>query len=144
MFLGEYEHSVDVKGRVAVPAKFRTQLEGGLVVTRGFERCLQVYPMEQWQALSERVSSLSLANTDARQLRRLLFASAFDTELDKQGRILLPSGLREYAAIGDVAVVAGMNTYFEIWSQDSWDAAMDALDEDSASTIAAQMAEIGI
>jgi MraZ protein len=143
MFLGEYEHSIDTKGRVAVPAKFRAQLEGGLVVTRGFERCLQVYPMEQWQALSERVSSLSLGSTEARQLRRLLFASAFDTELDKQGRILLPAGLREYAGIGDSAVVAGMNTYFEIWSQASWDAAMEALDE-SASVIAAQMAEIGI
>ena len=143
MFLGEYEHSIDTKGRVAVPAKFRTQLEGGLVVTRGFERCLQVYPMEQWQALSERVSSLSLGSTEARQLRRLLFASAFDTELDKQGRILLPAGLREYASIGDTAVVAGMNTYFEIWSQDAWDDAMEALDE-SASVIAAQMAEIGI
>lgn len=143
MFLGEYEHSIDTKGRVAVPAKFRTQLEGGLVVTRGFERCLQVYPMEQWQALSERVSGLSLGSTEARQLRRLLFASAFDTELDKQGRILLPAGLREYAGIGDTAVVAGMNTYFEIWSQEAWDAAMEALDE-SANVIAAQMAEIGI
>jgi len=143
MFLGEYEHSVDVKGRVAVPAKFRTQLEGGLVVTRGFERCLQVYPMEQWQALSERVSSLSLGTTEARQLRRLLFASAFDTELDKQGRILLPASLREYGKIGDNAVIAGMNTYFEIWSKTDWDAAMDALD-DSNTAIAAQMAEIGI
>jgi MraZ protein len=143
MFLGEYEHSVDVKGRVAVPAKFRTQLEGGLVVTRGFERCLQVYPMEQWQKLSERVSSLSLAAAEARQLRRLLFSSAFDTEVDKQGRIVLPSGLREYAGIGDTAVVAGMNTYFEIWSQTDWDAAMAALDE-AQPDIAAQMAEIGI
>ncbi len=143
MFLGEYEHSVDAKGRIAVPAKFRTQLEGGLVVTRGFERCLQVYPMEQWQTLSERVSSLSIAPAEARQLRRLLFSSAFDTEVDKQGRIVLPTGLREYAGIGDNAVVAGMNTYFEIWSQTDWDAAMEALGNVDAS-IAAQMAEIGI
>ena len=143
MFLGEYEHSIDIKGRIAVPAKFRSQLEGGLVVTRGFERCLQVYPMEQWQKLSERVSSLSIAPVEARQLRRLLFSSAFDTEVDKQGRIVLPAGLREYAGIGDNAVVAGMNTYFEIWSQNDWEAAMDALDNADAS-IAAQMAEIGI
>ena len=143
MFLGEYEHSVDSKSRIAVPAKFRTQLEGGLVVTRGFERCLQVYPMDQWQALSERVSGLSLGSTEARQLRRLLFASAFDTEVDKQGRILLPANLREYAGIGDEAVVAGMNTYFEIWSKADWEAAMSELDE-SGSAIAAQMAEIGI
>jgi MraZ protein len=143
MFLGEYEHSVDVKGRIAVPAKFRTQLEGGLVVTRGFERCLQVYPMEQWQVLSERVSSLSLAAVEARQLRRLLFSSAFDTEVDKQGRIVLPAGLREYAGIGEAAVVAGMNTYFEIWSDKDWEAAMDELDE-ADPKIAAQLVEIGI
>ena len=143
MFLGEYEHSVDTKGRIAVPAKFRNQLEGGLVVTRGFERCLQVYPMEQWQTLSERVSSLSLGAAEARQLRRLLFSSAFDTEVDKQGRIVLPSGLREYAGIGDMAVVAGMNTYFEIWSETDWEAAMAALDN-ADPNIAAQMAEIGI
>jgi MraZ protein len=143
VFLGEFDHSVDTKGRIAVPAKFRAQLEGGLVVTRGFERCLQVFPMEQWQQLSERVSSLPAASAESRQLRRLLFSSASDTELDKQGRILLPANLREYAGIGDTAVVAGMNTYFEIWSKDDWEAAMDALDETSA-TIAAQLAEIGI
>src|SRR5918997_4476599 len=120
MFFGEFEHSVDAKGRVAVPAKFRPQLETGLVITRGFERCLQVYPMEAWQTLSERVSALSLGQTEARQLRRLLFASAFDTELDKQGRILLPAPLREYAGIDEAAVVAGMNTYFEIWAKDAW------------------------
>jgi MraZ protein len=144
MFLGEYEHSVDTKGRVAVPAKFRTQLEGGLVVTRGFERCLQVYPMERWAELSDRVSSLPIGSADSRRLRRLLFASAFDTELDKQGRILLPANLREHAGIGDIAVVAGMNTYFEIWSQADWDAAMESLDDDTDGAIAAQMAEIGI
>src|SRR4051794_32579669 len=114
MFLGEYEHSVDVKGRIAVPAKFRPQLEGGLVVTRGFERCLQVYPFEAWSVLAARVSSLSLGNAGARMLSRHLFASAFDTELDKQGRILLPATLRSYATIADGAVVAGMNTFFEI------------------------------
>ena len=87
MFLGEYEHSVDAKGRLAIPAKFRPQLDAGLVVTRGFERCLQVYPMVAWRILSERVSALSLGQPEARQLRRLLFSTAFDTEVDKQGRI---------------------------------------------------------
>ena len=143
MFLGEYEHSVDNKGRIAVPAKFRPRLEGGLVVTRGFERCLQVYPMEQWQALSERVSSLSLGNGEARALRRLLFAGAFDTELDRQGRILLPASLREYAGIVDAAIVIGMNTYFEIWAQDTWRATQATLD-DAASSIAEQMSAIAI
>ncbi len=143
MFLGEYEHSVDSKGRIAVPAKFRPRLEGGLVVTRGFERCLQVYPLEQWRALSERVSSLSLGSSEARALRRLLFASAFDTELDKQGRILIPASLRDYASIGEAAIVAGMNTYCEIWSHEIWRDTQVTLD-DAAASIAEQMSAIGI
>lgn len=143
MFLGEYEHSVDAKGRMAVPAKFRPQLEGGFVVTRGFERCLQVYPMERWQALSEQVSSLPFNTAEARNIRRILFSSAFDTEMDKQGRVLLPANLREFAGVGDEAVIAGMNTFFEIWSKADWEAAMAALDE-SGEAIAAQFASIGI
>lgn len=143
MLLGEYEHSVDTKGRVAVPAKFRAQVETGLVVTRGFERCLFVYPMEEWQALSQRVSGLSVGQAEARQLRRLLFASAFDTEVDKQGRILLPATLREYAGIGETAVVAGMNTYFEIWAKEAWETEQAGLAEE-AGVIAASMANLGI
>jgi MraZ protein len=143
VLLGEYEHSVDVKGRVAVPAKFRPQLETGLVVTRGFEHCLFVYPMEEWQTLSQRVSALSVGQPEARQLRRLLFASAFDTELDKQGRILLPAPLREYAGIDETAIVAGMNTYFEIWSKDAWASEQADLAEE-AGNIAATMASLGI
>ncbi len=143
MLLGEYEHSVDAKGRVAVPAKFRAQLEGGLIVTRGFERCLLGYPMQEWQKLSDSISRLSQGQASARQLRRLLFASAFETELDKQGRILLPASLREYASIGESAVVAGMNTYFEIWSKESW--ALEQADlADEASAIAASMASLGL
>ncbi len=143
MLLGEYEHSVDTKGRVAVPAKFRPQLETGLVVTRGFEHCLFVYPMDEWQALSQRVSALSVGQAEARQLRRLLFASAFDTELDNQGRILVPAPLRDYAGIGDAAVIAGMNTYFEIWSKDAWANEQAGLAEE-ATSIAATMATLGI
>jgi MraZ protein len=143
MFLGEYEHSVDAKGRIAVPAKYRPQLETGLVVTRGFERCLQVYPVEAWSALAEKVSKLPLGSAAARDLSRHLFASAFDTEIDKQGRILLPATLRGYAQIADGAVVAGMNTYFEIWSAEGWAATREKL-ADEGSTIAEAMASLGI
>ena len=143
MFLGEYVHSIDAKGRVAVPAKFRPRLEQGLIITRGFERCLQVYPMEAWQTLSERVSALSLGQAEARQLRRLLFANAFDTELDKQGRILVPASLRDYAGIGESTVVAGMNTYFEIWAHDAWQVTLASIAADSGD-IATTMASLGI
>jgi len=143
VFLGEYEHSVDAKGRLAIPAKFRPQLDAGLVVTRGFERCLQVYPMAAWRILSERVSALSLGQPEARQLRRLLFSTAFDTEVDKQGRILIPVGLRDYAGIVENAVVTGMNTYFEIWATDTWEETLTSLADDSHS-IAETMANLGI
>ncbi len=143
MFLGEYEHSVDIKGRLAVPAKFRTQLAGGLVVTRGFERCLQVYPMTQWQELSTKVSGLSLGQQEARSLRRILFAQAFDTEVDKQGRILLPQALREYAGIGEDTVVAGMDTYFEIWAKQGWEATLAEL-SDEGNSVASTLAALGI
>ena len=143
MFLGEYEHSVDVKGRVAVPAKFRPQLETGLVITRGFDRCLQVHPIEGWQVLSEHVSTSPIGQPEARQLRRLIFAGAFDTEIDKQGRILVPASLREYAGIGESVIVAGMNTFFEIWAKDAWLATLAGVAEE-ASGIAATMASLGI
>ena len=143
MFLGEFDHSVDVKGRVAVPAKFRPQLETGLVITRGLDRCLWVYPMEEWQALSQRISAQSVAQPEARQLRRQLFGNAFDTELDKQGRILVPAPLRTYAGIGEGAVVAGMNTYFEIWAKDAWELNQAGIAEE-ASAIAATLANLGL
>ena len=143
MFLGEFEHSVDAKGRVAVPAKFRPRLEAGLVLTRGFERCLQVYPMDEWQLLSDRVSALSVAQSDARQLRRLLFGSAFDTELDQQGRILVPASLREHAGIAESVVVAGMNTYFEIWAKDAWETTLAGIAENGG-TIAEAIAGLGL
>jgi MraZ protein len=143
VFLGEYEHSVDAKGRLAIPAKFRPQLDAGLVVTRGFERCLQVYPMAAWRILSERVSALSLGQPEARQLRRLLFSTAFDTEVDKQGRILIPVGLRDYAGIVENAVVTGMNTYLEIWATDAWEETLASLADDGHS-IAETMANLGI
>lgn len=143
MFLGEYEHSVDVKGRLAVPAKFRSQLESGLVVTRGFERCLQVYPISQWETLSEKVNALPVGQAEARTLRRILFAQAFDTELDKQGRMLLTAALREFAGIGDQAVIAGMGTHFEIWGKDGWAATLAEL-ADESKNVSTVMASLGI
>jgi len=143
MFLGEYAHSVDNKGRIALPAKFRLFLEGGVVVTRGFERCLQVYPPDAWRSLSERVSNLSLGDPQARALRRLLFGSAFDTELDKQGRMLIPASLRTYAAITDTAMIVGMNTYCEVWAHDAWADTQASLDT-GAVAIAEHMAALGI
>ncbi len=143
MFLGEFEHTIDDKGRVAIPARFREELSEGLVLTRGFDHCLQVFPRPTWEALRQRISALSLGNEEARNLRRLLFSGAAEVEVDRQGRILIPQNLREYAGLSEMAVIAGLDTYFEMWSRERWQTVLDTLDS-SGSAIAAQLAELGI
>ena len=143
MFLGEYEHNMDDKGRLAVPARFRDELGDGVVVTRGFDRCLMGFPRAIWDQLAQQVSGLSLGQGEARNLRRLLFSGAADVMLDRQGRILIPQNLREYATLGDQVIIAGLNTHFEIWDTTRWNEVIDTLDV-NASTIAEQLAALGI
>ncbi|MGN6811202.1 MAG: division/cell wall cluster transcriptional repressor MraZ [Thermomicrobiales bacterium] len=120
MFLGRFSHNLDAKGRLAIPAKFRSELAEGVVVTRGIDRCLSVYPLAAWQTLAEKVSALSISDPDARQFKRMVFAEAMDETLDMQGRIVLAPELRRYAGIDREAVVVGMNTYVEIWEPGRW------------------------
>ncbi len=121
MFLGHFVHSLDSKGRLTIPAKFRSYLDTDLVVTRGMDRCLAVFPMPKWEQLSSEVSELPMTDRSARALRRFLFASASDVCPDSQGRVLIPPRLREYAGLDDEVVVVGLNDYIEIWSTDTWD-----------------------
>ncbi|CAN5571322.1 division/cell wall cluster transcriptional repressor MraZ [soil metagenome] len=141
MFLGRYDHTIDTKGRVALPARYRDHLSDGVVVTRGFDACLLVYPMSQWAPLAERVSGLSISDPDVRALRRLLFADAADLDLDKQGRILIPSGLRDYAGLDRDAVVVGMHTFIEIWNPERWSIERSTLDRDGLA-VAERLAEL--
>ena len=141
MFLGRYEHTIDAKGRVALPARYRERLADGVVVTRGFDACLLVYPMRQWTPLAERVANLSISDPDVRALRRMLFADAVDLDLDRQGRILIPAGLRDYAELDRDAVVVGMHSFIEIWSPARWTAQRDALDREGAA-VAERLAEL--
>lgn len=120
MFLGEFSHTIDEKGRLTIPAKFRDELAEGLIVTRGIDRCLAVYPMKEWNRLAEQVSALPLTDRLARAFRRLVFANASDAIPDKQGRILIPPRLREYADLDGEAIVTGLNTYVEVWNPDAW------------------------
>jgi MraZ protein len=120
MFLGEFVHILDSKGRLTVPAKFRDGLDASLVVTRGIDRCLAVFPMPEWEQLAEQVSELPMTDRRARAFRRLLFANAADVSPDKQGRILIPPRLREYAQLDGKVVVAGLNTYIELWNPETW------------------------
>ncbi|KAB8142057.1 division/cell wall cluster transcriptional repressor MraZ [Chloroflexia bacterium SDU3-3] len=145
MFLGEYAHTIDDKGRLAVPARFREQLGEGLVVTRGFEHCLMAFPIAYFERLAAQVSGLSLGSAEARDMRRLLFSGASDMPLDKQGRINIPANLREYAGLKDkdTAVIAGMHTHFEIWSAERWQQVLDGLDVNGGA-IAGKLAELGM
>ncbi|MEX2314154.1 MAG: division/cell wall cluster transcriptional repressor MraZ [Thermomicrobiales bacterium] len=133
MFLGRHSHNLDEKGRLALPARFRENLRDGVVITRGFDDCLLVYPVAAWTPLAERVSALSIGDPDVRLLRRMLFSNAADLLLDRQGRILVPAELRTHAGLEREAVVVGMHTFIEIWSPAGWSAQDELVERDSAS-----------
>lgn len=120
MFLGQYYHNMDKKGRLTVPARFRDLLEQGAYITQGFERNLMVLTPQAFDRISERVNEMNLTDPNARQLRRLLFATADRVELDGSGRIRVPQFLREVAGLDGEAVIVGAGDYFEIWSLPSW------------------------
>jgi MraZ protein len=120
MFLGEYIHSLDPKGRLTIPARFRTQLADGLVISRGPDPCLVIYPQREWQALAEALGRLPRSQRAARSYNRLLFGGATEAQLDRMGRVLIPAFLREYASITEDAVVVGVNTVIEVWNPESW------------------------
>jgi MraZ protein len=143
VFLGEFEHSLDERGRVAVPAKWRAQLAGGLVVTRGLDRCLFAWPMEEWAAISHRLSQFSLMHADTRRLHRLLFSGAVDSAPDRLGRILLPSFLRDYAGLNDTLSLVGVLNRFEIWNRASWQAERSSAEAQSAE-LAEQLFTLGV
>lgn len=128
MFLGTYGHTVDAKGRLAVPARFRDLLGNGAVVTRGAERCLVIYPEPAWATLRVSIDGLPMSDPNARAFRRFMFAEASPVELDGQGRILLPATLRSYAQIEKTVMVVGMDRTVEIWSETAWAAVQADLD----------------
>lgn len=137
--LGEFQHSLDDKGRVAVPARYRGQFADGAVVTRGFEPCLVLYPVSEWDSFAEQIGSLPLSQADARQIIRQIFSSAAEVELDRLGRINIPSWLREYAALDGEVTLAGVGTRFEIWDRSRW-----AQNRASGADIANQLERFGI
>jgi MraZ protein len=138
MFLGRFEHSVDNKGRVAVPARFRDKLSGELIITRGNDRCLYLFTEEAWEPLAQKLNALPTGDSDARNMRRAIFSAAEPVELDKQGRIIIPDHLRQYASIdGNVAVI-GVGNYIEIWDLQSWNTLDDTI-ERSVDVIASHL-----
>ncbi|GAA0135896.1 division/cell wall cluster transcriptional repressor MraZ [Paenibacillus sp. YSY-4.3] len=121
MFMGEFQHSIDDKGRIIIPAKFRDLLGASFVVTRGLDQCLFVYPMQEWQVLEQKLKALPLMKSDARAFTRFFFSGATECEWDKQGRVNLPGNLRQYAKLEKDCVVLGVSNRVEIWSRDTWE-----------------------
>lgn len=131
MFLGEYTHTIDEKGRLTIPARFRGLLAAGLVVTRGFDQHLMVFPLEGWKELANRIAERPLSDEDMRAFRRRVFSGAVDLVPDRQGRILMPPYLREFANIGNEVVIAGMFNYLELWSTKAWQKVRQSIDDNS-------------
>lgn len=142
MLIGEYSHTIDAKGRMIVPAKFRTELGERFIVTKGFDGSLYGYSLEEWKSIEEKIKTLPLiTGKDARNFTRFFFSSAIECELDSQGRILITQKLREYAGITKDIVVIGVSTRIEIWSKEKWEAYNEEQDSDD---IAEKMSMLGI
>jgi MraZ protein len=142
VFTGEYRHSVDDKGRIAVPSKFRAQLEGGADVSRWLDECLAIHTRAGWDELAARVATLPITDASARLFSRFIFAGAVEATLDGQGRILVPGYLREMAALEGEAVVVGSRDHAEIWAPARWDAYRRGLEDPD--TLAAALQGLGI
>ena len=140
-FRGNYSHQVDQKGRIIIPVKFREGLGASFVVTKGFNGCLYAFAPDAWEAFDEKLRALPLDNADARKLTRFFIGGAFEAEPDKQGRILLPQALKSHAAIEKEAVVVGMGSRVELWSEARWN---DASTFEDIEEIAAAMSTYGL
>ncbi|ULO08869.1 division/cell wall cluster transcriptional repressor MraZ [Paenibacillus sp. 19GGS1-52] len=121
MFMGEYQHSIDDKGRIIIPAKFRELLGTSFVATRGLDSCLFVYPMDEWEIMEQKLKKLSLMKSDARAFSRFFFSGATECMWDKQGRVNLPSNLRQYAKLDKDCIILGVSNRVEIWNKELWE-----------------------
>jgi len=142
MFIGEYLHNLDDKGRLAIPVKFRKELAKA-VVTKGLDDCLIVYPAKEWQKLADKLSALPIAQTNTRAFSRLMLAGAMDINVDGQGRVILPDYLRKFAGITKKVVIAGLYNRLEIWDSEKWDKYRKDVENRSAE-IAEQLGDIGV
>jgi MraZ protein len=131
MFIGEYRHTFDAKNRISLPAKFRKELGAGVVVTRGLDKCLFVYPKAAWKKEAVRLGAHSTGGAAGRGLARLMLAGAFEADVDGAGRVLVPDYLRSFASLGAKAVVAGVLDRVELWDEDAWKAYTESIERDA-------------
>jgi MraZ protein len=143
MFIGEYKHNIDEKGRLAVPAKFRARLKVGAVVTRGLDNSLFLYPKKEWEQLAAKLSALPISRANTRAFSRLMLSGAMDATLDSQGRIMIPEYLRTYAHISKKTVITGLYNRLEIWDEVTWEKYKTATEKDSGE-IAEALGELGV
>ena len=129
MFLGQFQHNLDEKGRLMIPARYRELLAAGAFITQGFDKCLMVMTDVHFQEVYERINAMNLADPDARLLRRLILSNAYSVEIDRIGRILVPQNLRQVIGLDGEAIVAGQGEYFEVWAPADWNKQMDQLQE---------------
>ena len=143
MFIGEYKHNMDAKGRLAIPAKFRSQLKNGAVVTRGLDNCLFLYPKSSWLQIAKKLANLPISQSKARAFSRLMLAGAMEVDVDSQGRVTLPQYLREFSFLKKKAIVAGLYDRMEIWDEDKWHEYKSGAERESG-VIAETLGELGI
>jgi len=143
MFIGEYAHNLDEKGRLAIPAKFRRELSKGAVITRGLDSCLFLYTKTEWEKLAEKLATLPISAANSRAFARLMLAGAMDVEVDKQGRVVIPEYLRSFATLQKNVVIAGLYNRAEIWDEEKWKS-YKSQTEANSNEIAEKMAELGV
>ena len=143
MLIGEYHHNIDLKKRVALPAKFRRELGNKMVITRGLDNCLFLYPLKQWQKISEKLSEMPIGQADTRGFNRFMLAGAVEVDLDSMGRVLLPDYLRNFAGLKNKVVIAGVSNRLEIWDENKWDKYKMKI-EKNADDLAEKLGEIGL
>lgn len=143
MFIGEYTHNLDEKGRLSIPVKFRRDLSKGAVVTRGLDNCLFLYTKTEWEKLAEKLAALPFSQSNSRAFSRLMLAGAMDIEIDKQGRVVLPEYLRMFADLKKNVVLAGLYNRAEIWDEEKWKIYKNQTEANS-NEIAEKLAELGV
>lgn len=143
VFIGEYNHTIDPKKRIAVPAKFRQLLGSVAIITRGLDNCLFLYPKNEWNSLAEKLSKLPIGQQDARGFARLMLAGAVEVELDSLGRILLPDYLKKYAGLDKKVILAGLYNRIEIWDENNWEKYKENAEQEVGG-LAEKMGQLGI
>ena len=142
MLIGEYTHVLDTKKRLALPAKFRKEMGKKVVLTRGLDSCLFVYPTKQWKDIAEKLSGLSIGQSDSRGFNRFMLAGAVETDVDSAGRILIPDFLKDFAGMSSKVVVTGVHSRIEIWDEDKWNNYKKKV-EKQADKLAEKLGELG-